>query len=84
MTKSRPMRDDAGTKLAWIARLQAGDGPHAELARQVMLALLFAHLLAAGAHAGPPHAARRPPRHWGLRRQRLPHRESLSGRRPRG
>ena len=84
MTESVQMRDEAGTKLAWIARLQAGEGPHAELARQVVLTLLFAHLLAASAHAGPPHAAWRPPRHSGLRRQRLPHRESLSGRRPRG
>ncbi len=84
MTKSVQMRDDAGTILAWFARIQAGDGPHAELARQVVVALLFAHLLAAGAHAGPPHASRRPPRHSGLRRQRLPHRDSLCGRRPRG
>ena len=78
------MRDEAGTMLAWVARLQAGDGPHAELARQVVVALLFAHLLAGTAHAGPPHAPRRPPRRSGQRRQRLPHRESLSGRRPRG
>jgi hypothetical protein len=78
------MRDETGTMLTWIARLQAGDGPHAELARQVLLAVLFAHLLAAGAHAGPPHAPRRPPRSASRRRQRLPHRESLSGRRPRG
>jgi len=78
------MRDEAGTMLAWMARLQAGDGPHAEFARQVVLALLFAHLVAAGAHAGPPHASRRPPRHSRLRRQPLPHRDSLAGRRPRG
>jgi hypothetical protein len=78
------MGDDAGTILTWLARIQADGGPHAELARQVVVALLFAHLLAAGAHAGPPHASRRPPRGAGMRRQRLPHRESLSGRRPRG
>jgi len=78
------MRDEVGTIIAWLARVQAGDGPHAELARQVMVTLLFAHLLGAGAHAGPPHAPRRPPRQSGLRLQRLPHRESLSGRRPRG
>jgi hypothetical protein len=84
VAKSMLMGDEAGTMFAWIARVQAGDGPHAELARQVLVALLFAHLLAAGAHAGPPHASRRPPRNSGLRRQRLPHRESLSGRRPRG
>ena len=78
------MRDEVGTILAWLARAQAGDGPHAEVARQVVVALLFAHLVAAGAHAGPPHASRRPPRGAGLRKQRLPHRESLSGRRPRG
>ena len=78
------MRDEAGTMLTWLARLQAGDGPHAELAGRIVLALLFAQLAAAGAHAGPPHAARRPARTAGERRQRLPHRESLAGRRPRG
>jgi hypothetical protein len=78
------MRDDLGTILAWAVRAQAGGGPHAELARHVVLAILVARLLAAGAHEGPPHAARRAPRHARPKRHRLPHRDSLAGRRPRG
>ncbi len=77
------MGSDVGTFLAWALRVQQGRGPQAELARQVVLAIVFAQLLAAADHAGPPHAHRRAPRDAG-RRQRLPHREALSGRRPRG
>ena len=78
------MRSDVGTFLAMALRIQRGRGPQAEIARQVVLAVVFAQLLAAADHAGPPHAARRPPRDAGRRRQRLPHRDALSGRRPRG
>jgi hypothetical protein len=78
------MRRDFGTLLAWALRAQAARGPHAELARQFVLALLFAELVAAAQHEGPPHAARRAPRHAEARRGFLPHRESLCGRRPRG
>ncbi|HWT25210.1 MAG TPA: hypothetical protein VN213_17030 [Solirubrobacteraceae bacterium] len=78
------MRDDAGTMLAWVVRAQAGHGPHAEAARQVVLAIILAHLLAGAAHDGPPHAALRAPRHAKPKRHRLPHRDSLCGRRPRG
>jgi len=78
------MRHDLGTFLAWALRAQAGRGPHAELARQVVLAVLIAQLLAGARHDGPPHAASRPPRHARPRRERLPYRESLAGRRPRG
>jgi hypothetical protein len=78
------MRADRARLLTWALRTQAGGGPHAELARQVVLAVLVAQLLAAGAHEGPPHAARRAPRHARPRRARLPHRDSLAGRRPRG
>jgi hypothetical protein len=67
-----------------LLRAQAGTGAHAELARQVVLALLFAQLLAAGAHAGPPHPAQHAPRKEAPRRDRRAYRESLSGRRPRG
>jgi hypothetical protein len=67
-----------------LLRTQAGTGPHAELARQLVLALLFAELLAASAHAGPPHAAQRAPRKDAPRRDRRAHRGSVSGRRPRG
>jgi hypothetical protein len=65
-------------------RVQAGRGPHAELARSVVLTVLVAQLLAAAQHERPPHAARRPPRQSRPRRQRLAYRESLAGRRPRG
>jgi hypothetical protein len=78
------MRDDAGTMLAWVLRIQAGRGPHAEAARHVVLSILLAQLLAGARHDGPPHAARRAPRHARSKRHRLPHRESLCGRRPRG
>jgi hypothetical protein len=78
------MRDELGTIVAWAVRAQAGRGPHAEVARQVVLAVLLAQLVAGGQHDGPPHAARRAPRHARPKRPRLPHRESLSGRRPRG
>jgi hypothetical protein len=78
------MGDELGTILAWAVRAQAGRGPHAEVARQVVLAVLLAQLVAGAQHDGPPHAARRAPRHSRPKRRRLPHRESLSGRRPRG
>ena len=73
---------DGGWQL--LLRAQAGTGAHAELARQVVLALLFAQLLAAGAHAGPPHAAQSAPRKDAPRRDHRAHRGSVSGRRPRG
>jgi len=78
------MRHDLGTFLAWALRAQAGDGPHAAYARQVVLAVLLAQLLAGSRHDGPPHAARRPPRDPRPARRRLPRRQSLTGRRPRG
>jgi hypothetical protein len=78
------MRHDVGTFLAWALRAQAGRGPHAELARQVVLAVLVAQLVAGAQHAGPPHAAARAPRSSRPRRQRVAYRESLAGRRPRG
>lgn len=78
------MRHDLGTFLARALRAQAGHGPHAELARQVVLAMLMSQLLAGAQHDGPPHAARRPPRRGAPRGQRLVRRDSLAGRRPRG
>jgi hypothetical protein len=78
------MRHDLGTFFAWALRTQAGGGPHAELARQVVLTVLVAQLLAASQHERPPHAALRPPRHARPRRQRAAYSESLAGRRPRG
>jgi hypothetical protein len=78
------MRHDVGTFLAWALRAQRGRGPHAELARQVVFAVLLAQLVASAQHAGPPHAAMRAPRSARLQRQRVAYRESLAGRRPRG
>jgi hypothetical protein len=75
---------DLRTLLLAALRAQAGTGPHAEAARQVLLALLVAQLLAAADHAGPPHATQRAPRQHRPRRRRLSRYESLSGRRPRG
>ena len=78
------MRRDLGTFLAWALRAQRGRGPQADFARQVVLAVLVAQLVAAGQHERPPHAARRAPRQTRARRQRIAYRESLAGRRPRG
>jgi hypothetical protein len=65
-------------------RASGGTGRHADAARQVVLLMLIAQLLAASDHDGPPHGAARAPRHVRSRRSRLPHRDTLSGRRPRG
>jgi hypothetical protein len=65
-------------------RASGGSGRHADAARQVVLFVLVAQLLAASDHDGPPHAPARAPRHVRARRSRLPHRDTLSGRRPRG
>ncbi len=66
-------------------RLQAGQGVHAELARQVVLLLLFAELVGGSAHGGPPHPAwRTPARDVPGRPGRRVARSSLAGRRPRG
>jgi hypothetical protein len=65
-------------------RASGARGPYAEAARNVLLTILLARLLADAAHDGPPHPARRAPRRAVPRRHRLPHRDSLAGRRPRG
>jgi hypothetical protein len=65
-------------------RASGGSGRHAEAARQAVLLMLIAELLAAAQHDGPPHASARAPRQVRARRAHLPHRDSLSGRRPRG
>jgi hypothetical protein len=64
-------------------RASEGSGPHAAAARQVVLLILMAQLLASAQHDGPPHASTRAPRAL-PRRSRLPHRDTLAGRRPRG
>jgi hypothetical protein len=70
--------------LVTALRIQARGGAHAELARQVVLFVLMAEMLASGGHAGPPHAAFAPPRSDSRRNGRRTFRESLAGRRPRG
>jgi hypothetical protein len=68
-----------------MALRASGDtGRHADAARQVVLLMLIAQLLAAAEHDGPPHASARAPRQVRARRSRLQHRDSLAGRRPRG
>jgi hypothetical protein len=65
-------------------RASGGSGPHAQAAREVVLLVLIAQMLASADHDGPPHASTRAPRRVHARRSQLPHRDSLAGRRPRG
>lgn len=81
MTEPRPARLDALLGLA----LRASSGRHSEAARNVLLTVLLAQLLAGAGHDGPPHAsARRPPRRGPTPRPRHARRSSVTGRRPRG
>jgi hypothetical protein len=75
---------EAAALLAFALRAQRGGGMHAQWARDAVLALLLAQLLAAAGHDRPPHAHARAPRRRDPRRARVAHRESLAGRRPRG
>ena len=75
---------DMRSLLLIALRASGGRGPHAEAARNVVLAILLAQLLAGSAHDGPPHPAGRAPRRVVPRRDRRLYRESVSGRRPRG
>jgi len=65
-------------------RMSGGSGRHADAARQVVLLVLIAQMLGDAQHDGPPHVSARAPRRVRARRHRLPHRDTLSGRRPRG
>ena len=78
------MPRDVRALLLIALRASGARGPHAEAARNVVLAILLAQMLAGSDHDGPPHAGRRAPRRVAPRRSRLVHRESLAGRRPRG
>jgi len=75
---------DMRSLLLIALRASGGRGPHAEAARNVVLAILLAQLLAGSAHDGPPHAAGRAPRRVVPRRDHRAFRASLTGRRPRG
>jgi len=70
--------------LTLALRAQRAGGAHAELARQCVVFLLLAEMLAAAGHDGPPHRAWGPPRAQPRRPGRRSFRESLAGRRPRG
>jgi hypothetical protein len=76
--------NDLRALLLVALRAQAGRGPHAEAARNVVYAILLAQLLAGSAHDGPPHAAARPPRRVRPRGRHMAWRGSVTGRRPRG
>jgi hypothetical protein len=78
------MRREFAPLMTAALRASGGSGPHAQAARQVVLLVLLAQLLASADHDGPPHASARAPRRVRARRSRLPHRDTLSGRRPRG
>jgi hypothetical protein len=78
------MRRDPAFLLVVALRASAGSGAYAEAARQVVLLVLVAQLLAAAQHDGPPHASQRAPRHLRARRSRRPRMDTLAGRRPRG
>jgi hypothetical protein len=78
------MPRDLRALLLIALRAQAGKGPHAEAARQIVLAILLAHILAGAQHEGPPHANSRPPRRHGPARGRRLRHTTVTGRRPRG
>jgi len=78
------MRREFAPLLIVALRASGGTGAHAAAARQIVLFVLVAQMLASADHDGPPHASARAPRHTRARRSRLPHRDSLAGRRPRG
>lgn len=76
--------NDLRALLLVALRAQAGRGPHAEAARQVVLAIILAQMLAGAAHDGPPHPSARAPRRVRPRRHHMAWRGSVTGRRPRG
>jgi hypothetical protein len=78
------VRRDFAALLSVALRASGGSGVHAEAAREVVLFLIVAQLLAAAQHDYRPRASQRPPQQLRARRSRQPRVESLSGRRPRG
>jgi hypothetical protein len=78
------VRRDLAPLLVIALRASGGSGAHAERARQFVLLVLLAQLLAAAQHDGPPHGAHRAPSRLGARRLRRTRIESVTGRRPRG
>jgi hypothetical protein len=78
------MPRDVRALLLIALRASGGRGPHAEAARNVVLTILLAQMLAGAGHDGPPHPAWRAPRRVAPRRTWVARRESATGRRPRG
>jgi hypothetical protein len=78
------MPRDVRALLLIALRASGGRGPHAEAARNVVLAIVLAQILADAGHEGPPHAAWRAPRRVAPRRAWTVRRGSVAGRRPRG
>lgn len=81
-----PTRPGAGDPLRGllVLALRASSGRHADAARDVVLTILLAHLLADAGHDGPPHGSPRAPRRGKSPKPHHAHRSALSGRRPRG
>jgi hypothetical protein len=79
------LRGPVGLDALLALALRATSGRHSEAARNVVLTILFAQLLAGAGHEGPPHAsAPRPPRRGPTPRPRHAARSTVTGRRPRG
>ncbi|HET8949770.1 MAG TPA: hypothetical protein VFN44_04640 [Solirubrobacteraceae bacterium] len=78
------MPRDVRALLLIALRASGGRGPHAEAARNVVLTIVLAQMLADAGHDGPPHPSWRTPRRVAPRRSWLARRESVTGRRPRG
>jgi hypothetical protein len=76
--------NDLRALLLVALRAQAGRGPHAEAARQVVLAIILAQLLAGAAHDAAPHPSARAPRRVRPRRPPMARPGTVTGRRPRG
>lgn len=85
LSATRPSPGDAAPLNELLAlALRATSGRHAEAARNVVLTILFAQLLAGAGHEGPPHASPRAPRRGAVPRPRHAYRPTVTGRRPRG
>ena len=80
----RPVTRETRALLLIALRASGGRGPHAEAARNVVLTILLAQMLAGAGHDGPPHPAWRAPRRVAPRRAWVVRRGSVAGRRPRG
>ncbi|WP_028064593.1 hypothetical protein [Solirubrobacter soli] len=81
---AEPRADAARLRELFALALRASSGRHGEAARNVVLTILLAHLLADAGHDGPPHGSPRAPRRGRSPKLHHAHRSALAGRRPRG